>query len=270
MVVYFHRNPVSYIVFYVGIGSKKYRAYNFNQGRNPFWRNHVAKYGRPIVQIVHSELSKESAKYWEKFYIKLLGRKSEGGPLVNITEGGDATPIIPPESRKRCNDALVNFIKNNPDKNPSFTPEHSIRMVKNNPMHNPIYVDKVRQANIGKKQSPETRLKNSLHRKGKTLEHLVGYKHSEEMIAKLKIINKEIMSRQEVRDKLRLANTGRICESKRIKVKMIDMHTNDVLRIFSCIKEALSYLGKPTTAGNISAVCRGLRNNTFGYKWEYA
>jgi len=50
---------------------------------------------------------------------------------------------------------------------------------------------------------------NQAHRKGKTIDWLIGYKHSPETIARLRIINKEISNRPEVKLKMSLANKGK-------------------------------------------------------------
>lgn len=91
MIVYFHRNPKTYDIFYVGIASEKgrvnrpYRSSN----RNKYWTHYVNKHGGFVVQIVHRGLSKEKAIYWERWYISLFGKKINGGSLVNLADGGE-------------------------------------------------------------------------------------------------------------------------------------------------------------------------------------
>lgn len=56
-----------------------------------------------------------------------------------------------------------------------------------------------------------------------------------------------------------------------IKVKMIDIETNKVIKIFPCIVVICEYLGKSTRANTtISDICNGKTKNNiaFGYKWE--
>ena len=48
--VYFHKNPITKEIFYVGIGNKK-RAWNF-KNRNIHWLRYVGKYGKPIIEII--------------------------------------------------------------------------------------------------------------------------------------------------------------------------------------------------------------------------
>lgn len=89
MVVYFHRNPVTYEIFYVGIGSSIRRARRIFGNRTTFYENYVKKHGRPIIQLVHDNLTREQAIQWEIFYIKLLGKRINGGQLLNFSDGGE-------------------------------------------------------------------------------------------------------------------------------------------------------------------------------------
>ena len=78
-------------VFYVGIGVK-YRPTDFSKGRNPFWIAYVKKHGKPVVQILFTNLSREDASGHEIYYIKLFGRRNNGdGQLVNMSIGGDTS-----------------------------------------------------------------------------------------------------------------------------------------------------------------------------------
>lgn len=268
MIVYFHRNPITYEIFYAGIGTRKWRSYEFNSGRNPYWQNYVAKYGNPVVQIVHENVTKEIAHYWEKFYIKLLGRKTEDGQLTNITEGGDHTPVIPPESRLRCNAALVKWINENPEKNPMKRPEIVAKFSgDNNSSKRPEVRAKLKKANTGKKASAETRLKQSLLKLGKP-SNRKNFKHSAETIQQFKIINKEIASRPDVRAKLSKANKGRRNVKNSVSVQMVDLKTGNIIKTFTCITDALNIFGK-LRSGNISLVCNNKRKSAFGYGWKY-
>lgn len=87
--VYFHRNPTTNEVFYVGIGIGK-RPYNTLQ-RSRVWKNYVARHGAPIVEVVHHCSSWEEAQALEIKYIKDFGRRDqiETGKLVNLTDGGE-------------------------------------------------------------------------------------------------------------------------------------------------------------------------------------
>lgn len=86
--LYFHLNPLTNQVFYIGIGTNK-RAWEFN-ARNKHWLNYVNKYGSPIVNIIESNLTKEEACVLEQQYIKKYGRLNidKEGILLNKSEGG--------------------------------------------------------------------------------------------------------------------------------------------------------------------------------------
>lgn len=86
--IYFHINPVTNEVFYVGLGSRK-RAYD-NKRRSKWWKSVVNKYGDPIIKIEIDNLTWEDAKEWEMLFIKHYGRRDlRLGTLVNMTDGGD-------------------------------------------------------------------------------------------------------------------------------------------------------------------------------------
>ena len=89
--IYFHRDPVTKNIFYVGLGLNK-RAWDKNRGRNKHWINYVKKHGNPIVEIIHSNLTLEQASDKEQHYIKEYGRigYEENGILVNKSKGGES------------------------------------------------------------------------------------------------------------------------------------------------------------------------------------
>lgn len=53
------------------------------------------------------------------------------------------------------------------------------------------------------------------------------------------------------------------------KVAMIDLKTDNVLRVFSNVSEAYHFLNKQQS-GHISLVCNGKRKSAYGYKWKYS
>lgn len=259
MVVYFHRNPVTYQVFYIGIGTSEKRAYSFyEKSRSTVWHRYVRKYGKPIVDVVMTGLTKEQAVREEIYLINYFGRINNGGILYNLNDGGDTGSNLP------------EWVRLHPEKNPMFDPE----IVKkfrgdNNSSKRPEVREKLRIANLGKKASIETKLKQSLLKKGKPSNQPIGFKHSQQTIDRLKIINKEIVSRPEVKEKLRQFNLGKRVPSKHKPVFMIDAKTNQIIKKFECARDAGILFGKPNT-GNISSVCYGRRSFAFGYKWRYA
>lgn len=133
--------------FYIGIGtSADYeRAYRA-RGRSVFWNSVAKKYGYS-VQILFDELSWEDACKKEIELIKLFGRRNNNtGILVNMTDGGEGQR---------------GFIMSEETKN------------------------KLRVANLGKKQSDETKEKRRILMLGN--KRNLGKKASPETIEKLRI-----------------------------------------------------------------------------------
>ena len=166
--VYIHKNPINNEIFYVGQGtkqgSKNERAYS-NRSRSKWWNNYVNKYGKPLVEIVVDNISKDEADKLEIELIKLYGRKDmNNGTLVNLTDGGDG-------SGKRSEE---------------YCKEHSIRMSgENHPMwgkkHNEEWVKNNSLSHIGYKHSDESKKKMSESRKGKKRSEETKKKMSESL-----------------------------------------------------------------------------------------
>lgn len=172
--LYFHLNPTTNEIFYVGISSNQQRPNNFNE-RNPIWKRYVKKYGKPIVEIIHSNLTKEEACELEIKYIKQYGRKNVdvNGKLVNISEGGESGSKGYKQSPEQVKERVDNIIGTKRSKETK---------------------QKQREAKLGTKQSIETRIKRGDARKGKKYpkisEALKGRKQPQSFLEKK---NKPIM-----------------------------------------------------------------------------
>lgn len=80
--------------FYVGIGTDTngyYKRAFARDGRNKLWRDVVAKTIFE-TEIVFDEVSIEYAHEKEREFIKLYGKKVNGGILCNLTDGGEGWP----------------------------------------------------------------------------------------------------------------------------------------------------------------------------------
>lgn len=87
--VYFHVNPKTRVVFYVGKGHGR-RAWK-KCDRNSFWKSYVNKYGYEVL-IVNSNLTEQQVFDLEILYIKSIGRRNtKTGSLVNLDNGGTGT-----------------------------------------------------------------------------------------------------------------------------------------------------------------------------------
>jgi hypothetical protein len=86
--VYGHYKP-DYNIFYIGKGHGR-RAWK-TTGRGEFWQNTVNKHGTYQVVLLHEHLSEDEAFLKEKEEIMFWGRRSDGGFLINLTDGGEGT-----------------------------------------------------------------------------------------------------------------------------------------------------------------------------------
>jgi len=85
------------IPFYIGKG-KDYRYYvseHLQKCRsNPFLKNKIRKIGVDNIKIhfFHENITEEEAFFWEKYWIKCIGRRDlKEGTLCNLTDGGEGT-----------------------------------------------------------------------------------------------------------------------------------------------------------------------------------
>jgi hypothetical protein len=111
--VYIYRSPITNVPFYVGYGKKNRCFDHLNEAKKyptPKQKEHklntirkiLAEGLEPIIQIVDSFLSKETACELEEFLISELGRSDLGkGPLTNLTKGGDGNRDWTPELREK-------------------------------------------------------------------------------------------------------------------------------------------------------------------------
>lgn len=88
--LYFHKNPKTNQIFYVGIGVR-YRYKEIKTNRNQHYLNYVNKHGYPLIEIIHKNVSFQKACKLEIKYIKQFGRigYEKYGILVNKGLGGE-------------------------------------------------------------------------------------------------------------------------------------------------------------------------------------
>lgn len=157
MLIYFHRNPKTFDIFYVGMSNNSKRPRRMKGSyRNKEWEKEIELNGRPIIQIVLDKLTIDEAIYWERYYISLLGKQINGGMLVNNSSGGKGNAgykgtekqikassermllrgnghMMTPEARKKAianiSKALTGKLMG--DKNPNFGNKWTDEMKKN-------------------------------------------------------------------------------------------------------------------------------------------
>lgn len=117
--VYYHRDPTTNEIRYVGKGSgRRAKQLSNRHARHKQWLSKLKSEGlKPIVQILEHFESEEDAYIREK---ELIKKEREGGAdLCNVTEGGEGAAglvghLNPMYGKKRPD--FVRWMKNNPDR----------------------------------------------------------------------------------------------------------------------------------------------------------
>lgn len=148
--VYAHLNPISLKPFYIGKG-KDGRMFN-ETDRNRFWRNTVNKYGFIPIKLVDG-LTERAALEIEKIYIQKYKLRSEGGLLVNLTQGGAGGNTIGDHNRqaflKKCSEQKLG------SKNPNYGKPTWLKGRNVSEQQK----ETLRQLRLGKKLDPEVKIK---------------------------------------------------------------------------------------------------------------
>jgi hypothetical protein len=138
-IVYQHKTIKDGTIFYVGIGTKINRAYDFNN-RGKFWKD-FTKNHEFEVEIIHENITYDEAKEIEKALILKLGRRDRNnGNLVNQTDGGDGTLGV---IRIFSDSAKLKISVNNGMHNESVKEKHK------NSLNRPETKEKQRLAKLG-------------------------------------------------------------------------------------------------------------------------
>lgn len=220
--------------FYVGKG-KNDRIRMHERKANKHYNERLAniikkarKLGLEIPKIIiRSGLSEQDAFDTEMAFIGAIGRREDGGPLVNLTRGGEGVSNLSPSSRLKMSQARRQRIIK-PETRAKLSAaglgrKHSVESKakigaasRGKPRSAEVR-EKLKKANLGKKNGPpsaatrakisaakmghdvseETRNKLSIAKKGKRL--------SEETKAKLRIVVKKALSPPQIRAKMRAA-----------------------------------------------------------------
>tara|TARA_R110000803_G_scaffold147327_1_gene212922 strand:+ start:40 stop:723 length:684 start_codon:yes stop_codon:yes gene_type:complete len=153
-------------VFYVGIGSEK-RPYK-KHSRSSFWKNIVGKSDYDI-EVLAKNLSWEDACELEVFMISEYGRRDLGlGNLVNLTDGGEGMCNLGPKTIEKMKASMKGRVAWNKGKKQSEEQKlkQSLAAMGRVSSRKGVKLkestkEKIRVANIGKKQSEETKNKIS-------------------------------------------------------------------------------------------------------------
>jgi len=160
--VYMLFHPVSGLPCYVGKG-KGHRCFvhNKNRSHNPHLKNILRKHGELPCVIIHSSITEKMAFDYEIALIAAIGRKCDGGPLVNLSIGGDGPSgtIHSKESNKKRSLAQKGRVKSEQEK-------IKLSTALKGRVFRQETINKMQQAHIGKTPSEETRKKMSQTRIG--------------------------------------------------------------------------------------------------------
>lgn len=165
--VYAHVRNDNQKVFYIGKGNCK-RAYK-KSGRSKYWNNIVAKYGYTVT-LLKQNLDEETAFSEEIRYIQVF--KAFGHKLCNLTDGGEGTSgsIKSEETRLKMSKSGRNKSEETLEKmrlanrNRSKETKQKLSNALKGKPKSESHRNKLREANLGKKASIETRIKLSVKR----------------------------------------------------------------------------------------------------------
>lgn len=223
--IYAHYTQDSNELYYIGKG-KNNRAYSIH-GRNIYWKRIYKKHGL-VSRILISELEEKVALNLEKKYIEIF--KKMGLCKTNIHVGG-------------CG-------------GDTFT---------NQPENKKIEIRK-KMSNYYKNMSIEDREKLSNIRSKNALGELNSQFGKQGTMSGKKFTNehKEKISKSLKNNEKNLKHLENIRKSQKIRVKGINLITNEII-IFESISDAQKSIGNT----HIGDVCRGDRKSAGGYFWEY-
>jgi hypothetical protein len=96
--VYVHIRESDNQPFYVGIGSRITRPWDYKHHSRTDWHKNVSSKHGVRTEIVIDSITLETAKFWEICWIKAF--REAGYGLVNITPGGDGRRGLPAHNRR--------------------------------------------------------------------------------------------------------------------------------------------------------------------------
>lgn len=168
--IYLHSTVDGSVPFYVGKGRLR-RAYS-KHGRSTFWNSIVSKHGFK-VDIISANLNEGDAFLHEKRFIAFYGKRTLGlGPLINLADGGEGVSGHTNQNWRYRVETEESRRKKSESHKGKKRPEHSLLM-KSRPRNkglcsrpvgfnqSELTKQKLRDANLGKKATPEIRQKMS-------------------------------------------------------------------------------------------------------------
>lgn len=224
--IYLYSDPTDSIPFYVGKGcSGRVRVRDHLNDSNKHLHNKILKIGptNVLISFLVSNVSESEAFYWERYYIKLYGRRDLGtGTLCNLTEGGDGFGVMSEESREK----IRNFHRGNSYALGYHHTKETIERIQNSRKRNGVkrgvffrVTGRISRPPV----SSVTREKMSRAKLGNT--GRLGQKHTEETKKKIGLANRGRIPTQKARELSRLRLLGKktqlgLTRSEEVKSKM--------------------------------------------------
>lgn len=99
------------------------------------------------------------------------------------------------------------------------------------------------------------------------------YKEGKNLVEISKILNCDEKTVSKALNNFNVPHEERVKQARdycRKPVLMLDQKTDEILKIFSSIKEVELFLNKPRSRQHIVEVCKGKRKTAYGYKWRFS
>ncbi|KKK56525.1 hypothetical protein LCGC14_3063640 [marine sediment metagenome] len=175
--VYLYLTPNG-IPFYVGKGSEdryKVRGHLGKNSPNPFLKRKIRKVSAKNVKIhfLHKNISEEEVFYWERYWIKYIGRRDKKeGSLCNLTDGGEGPSgyMHTDEAKQKMSDVFKGRIISDETRQKMGAAQKGRLAGEKNPMYGKSAPNK------GIPHSDETRQKMSTTQKGRKLSEITKQK----------------------------------------------------------------------------------------------
>ena len=252
--LYYHKNPITKELFYIGIGTNK-RAWDFASGRNSHYKNYIKKYGIPIVDIIKENITKEEACSLERKLISEYGMKGIDGEgiLLNKSIGGETIAL----GNKFTEDQKQKIVQAKTGQKYNI-PEGRIHGSKGKPKPKGFMSDEIREkiskGNKGKKHSKTHSNK--------------GIPISEETKQKISKSNSKPKP-SGFGDKIKQIIDYKLIGEKNSKPILQIDNQNNLIQEFKSIKEALEHFDKSINNSCITSCLKGRQKTAFGFIWKY-
>ena len=196
--------------FYVGMGSGRRWLKHEWRSHNPHVTSIILRAGGQVPKVqVRAGLMLSEALETEIALIGAIGRETNGGPLVNLTDGGDGLFGYRYSDEQRAKMSKARKGRNvwKLMKSPELARE-KIRLARTGSTASADAKAKMGASQRGRKHSAETRAKMSASQTGEK-HAMFGRKHSEDALERIRTATKGIPKSEETKSKMRAAWANR-------------------------------------------------------------